>query len=111
MAATDRATDSPLPPLAGTRQRRHSLCSMTEEQYCGSRQQDAGNTSIDGDIFQAVLSRRFDQPRIRTACLTAYRVLRTTNPSPVHGVSVHRTETEIMCSSPETLVTSAGRAC
>ena len=57
---------------------------------------------VDGDIFQAVQSRRFvsDYPG---SLLNAYRVLRTTNPSP-YMVYLHIDADEIISTSPETLV-------
>ena len=57
---------------------------------------------FDGDIFQAVQSRQFSSP-YADSLLSAYRVLRTTNPSP-YMVFLSIDGDEIMCSSPETLV-------
>ena len=57
---------------------------------------------FDGDIFQAVQSRQFSSP-YADSLLSAYRVLRTTNPSP-YMVFLSVDGDEIMCSSPETLV-------
>lgn len=57
---------------------------------------------FDGDIFQAVQSRQFQSP-YDGSLLNAYRVLRTTNPSP-YMVYLSIDGDEIMCSSPETLV-------
>jgi anthranilate synthase component 1 len=56
----------------------------------------------DGDIFQAVQSRPFSSS-YRGSLLSAYRVLRTTNPSP-YMVFMSIDDDEIICSSPETLV-------
>lgn len=56
----------------------------------------------DGDIFQAVLSRRFSAS-MKGSLINAYRVLRTTNPSP-YMVYLKLDDLELMCSSPETLV-------
>ena len=55
-----------------------------------------------GDIFQAVISRQFTSP-YQGSLLDAYRVLRTTNPSP-YMVYLHIDKEEIMSTSPETLV-------
>lgn len=55
-----------------------------------------------GDIFQAVLSRQFQRPAAGSL-LNPYRILRTTNPSP-YMVYFHTEETELMSTSPETLV-------
>lgn len=56
----------------------------------------------DGDIFQAVQSRQFTAP-YHESLINAYRVLRTTNPSP-YMVFLSIDDDEIICSSPETLV-------
>ena len=47
----------------------------------GRRLRRRRSTIVDGDIFQAVISRRFESP-FTGSLLDAYRVLRTTNPSP-----------------------------
>ncbi len=57
---------------------------------------------FDGDIFQAVISRRFEAG-FEGSLLNPYRVLRTTNPSP-YMVYMKMDDVEIMCSSPETLI-------
>ncbi len=69
---------------------------------------------VDGEVFQVVLSQRFDLDCPSDA-LDVYRVLRTTNPSPY--MYLYRTEDEhgrplaVVGSSPEALVkVSAGRA-
>lgn len=56
----------------------------------------------DGDIFQAVISRRFEAD-YKGSLINAYRVLRTTNPSP-YMVYLNIDDNEIMSTSPETLV-------
>lgn len=56
----------------------------------------------EGDIFQAVLSNRFKAP-FTGNLMQVYRVLRTSNPSP-YMVYMNVGNTEIACSSPETLV-------
>ncbi len=79
----------------------HFTCNVTKEEYC-----DIVNKTkqyiVDGDIFQAVLSRRFETP-YTDSLLDAYRVLRTTNPSP-YMVYLHRDDIELISTSPETLV-------
>lgn len=57
---------------------------------------------IDGDIFQAVISRRFET-EYEEDLINAYRVLRTTNPSP-YMVFLKSDDMELICSSPETMV-------
>lgn len=76
-------------------------CNVTKEDYCHMVER-AKEYIVNGDIFQAVLSRRFtsDYP---DSLLNAYRVLRTTNPSP-YMVYLSTGDMEIMSTSPETLV-------
>ena len=57
---------------------------------------------MDGDIFQAVISRQFSSP-YEGSLINPYRVLRTTNPSP-YMVYMKIDDEEIMSTSPETLV-------
>ena len=57
---------------------------------------------VDGDIFQAVISRRFET-EYKDSLINAYRVLRTTNPSP-YMVFLKNEDIELICSSPETMV-------
>jgi len=76
-------------------------CNVTREEYCAMVEKTK-EYIVDGDIFQAVISRRFESP-YRGSLINAYRVLRTTNPSP-YMVFMKIDDLEIMCSSPETLV-------
>jgi len=64
--------------------------------------QKAKEHILNGDIFQAVLSRRFEA-EYKDSLLNAYRVLRTTNPSP-YMVFIQNEDLQIIGSSPETLV-------
>ena len=57
---------------------------------------------VDGDIFQAVISRRFECD-YKDSLINAYRVLRITNPSP-YMVFMKTDDVELMSTSPETLV-------
>lgn len=76
-------------------------CATEKEEYC--RMVEKTKEYIrDGDIFQAVISRQFKSP-MRQSLLNAYRVLRTTNPSP-YMVYFHTEDEELMSTSPETLV-------
>lgn len=78
------------------------ICNVSKEDYC-IMVEEAKKYIQNGDIFQAVLSRRFESS-FQGSLLNAYRVLRTTNPSP-YMVYLHLDrETEIMSTSPETLV-------
>lgn len=57
---------------------------------------------FDGDIFQCVVSRRFEAD-YKNSLINAYRVLRSTNPSP-YMVYMSIDGDEIISTSPETLV-------
>ncbi|MGC9155031.1 MAG: anthranilate synthase component I family protein [Ferrimicrobium sp.] len=57
-----------------------------------------------GDIFQVVLSRRFDFP-LQTDAISLYRALRVTNPSP-YMYLLQSNEITVVGSSPEALVTA-----
>nr|WP_297171455.1 chorismate-binding protein [uncultured Agathobaculum sp.] len=94
------ADQSLLPPsqVADTPQ---FICNMTEQEYADIVNKTRQHI-FDGDIFQAVQSRRFTSP-YAGSLLPAYRVLRTTNPSP-YMVFLSVDGQEIMCASPETLV-------
>lgn len=76
-------------------------CNVSKEEFCRIVEKTKEHI-VDGDIFQAVISRQFvsDYPG---SLLNAYRMLRTTNPSP-YMVYLHMDDTEIMSTSPETLV-------
>ncbi|MCD8224018.1 MAG: anthranilate synthase component I family protein [Clostridiales bacterium] len=77
------------------------VCSVSREDYCRTVEKTK-EYILDGDIFQAVISRQFTSPYSGNL-LNAYRVLRTTNPSP-YMVYMNIDGDEIMCSSPETLI-------
>ena len=76
-------------------------CNVTKERYCEMVEQ-AKRHNYEGDIFQAVVSRRFET-KYDGSLLNAYRVLRTTNPSP-YMVYLSINGSEIISTSPETLV-------
>lgn len=94
------ADQSPLPRMK-TAEKPQFVCNVSEEEYAGIVEKTR-EYIFDGDIFQAVLSRQFRSP-YQGSLLGAYRVLRTTNPSP-YMVFLSIDDEEIMCSSPETLV-------
>lgn len=81
--------------------RAHFTCNVTKEAYCAMVKKTK-EYIVDGDIFQAVISRRFESP-FAGNLLSAYRVLRTTNPSP-YMVFMRIDGLELMSTSPETLV-------
>ena len=91
---------TPLPPVRAAGKPQFS-CNVTRAEYAEIVNQTR-DYIYDGDIFQAVQSRRFTSP-YAGSLLPAYRVLRTTNPSP-YMVFLSIDGDEIMCSSPETLV-------
>jgi len=76
-------------------------CNTTKEEYCAMVEK-AKEYIRNGDIFQAVVSRRFET-EYRGSLLNAYRVLRTTNPSP-YMVMMQIDDVQVISTSPETLV-------
>jgi anthranilate synthase component 1 len=94
-------TDTHPLPVAPVDRSAMFSCNVSQEQYCALVERTKQYIT-EGDIFQAVISRRFESP-YTGSLLNPYRVLRTTNPSP-YMVYMHLDDLEIMCSSPETLV-------
>lgn len=76
-------------------------CNVTKKEYCDMVEKTK-DYIINGDIFQAVISRRFET-EYKDSLLNAYRVLRTTNPSP-YMVFLHNDDIQLISTSPETLV-------
>ena len=76
-------------------------CNVSKEEYC-KLVEKTKEYIVDGDIFQAVISRQFSSP-YEASLINPYRVLRTTNPSP-YMVYMKIDDEEIMSTSPETLV-------
>ena len=72
-----------------------------KEQYC-KMVEKAKKYIYEGDIFQVVLSNRLDA-EFEGSLLSAYRVLRTTNPSP-YMFYFSSSDMEVAGASPETLV-------
>jgi anthranilate synthase component 1 len=73
-------------------------CNVTKEDYCKmveKTKEYIGN----GDIFQAVISRRFETD-YSDNLLNAYRVLRTTNPSP-YMVFMQNNDVQLISTSPD----------
>ncbi len=75
--------------------------SITKEEYL-SMVEKTKHYIKEGDIFQGVISRRLEAT-YKNSLMNAYRVLRTTNPSP-YMYFIHSGDFEIAGSSPETLV-------
>lgn len=76
-------------------------CNVTKEEYADIVEKTK-EYIYHGDIFQAVLSRRFVSD-YEGSLVNPYRVLRTTNPSP-YMVYMNMGDLEVMSTSPETLV-------
>lgn len=76
-------------------------CNVTKEEYCNMVNKTKEYIK-NGEIFQAVISRRFET-EYRDNLLNAYRVLRTTNPSP-YMVFMENGDVQLISTSPETLV-------
>lgn len=76
-------------------------CNVTKEEYC-TMVEKTKEYIRNGDIFQGVISRRFET-EYKDSLINAYRVLRTTNPSP-YMVFIQNDETQLISTSPETLV-------
>ncbi|HWT74430.1 MAG TPA: anthranilate synthase component I [Mobilitalea sp.] len=76
-------------------------CNVSKEEYCRMVEKTK-EYIVNGDIFQAVISRRFET-EYKDNLLNAYRVLRTTNPSP-YMVFMQNDDVQLISTSPETLV-------
>lgn len=92
--------DSPLPKSAADKDPVF-CCNLSKEEYC--RMVERTKEYIrEGDIFQGVISRRFEA-QYQGSLLNAYRVLRTTNPSP-YMYFIQSGDLQIAGTSPETMV-------
>ena len=76
-------------------------CNTSEEKYCEMVERTKKYIK-EGDIFQGVISRRFEA-EYSGSLLNTYRVLRTTNPSP-YMYFIQSGDVQIAGSSPETMV-------
>lgn len=76
-------------------------CNLLKEEYCRMVER-MKEYIVDGDIFQAVPARRF-AAEYRRELLDAYRVLRTSNPSP-YMFFAKMEDLEYMGTSPESLI-------
>lgn len=97
--------NTPLKKLK-TKSRPQFKSNMTKDEYCEIVEKTKRFIK-DGDIFQAVISRRFET-EYSDSLLNAYRILRTTNTSP-YMVFIKCDDTEIISASPETLVKLQGK--
>lgn len=92
---------APVPEIPLSSSKIDFTCNVTKEEYCRLIE-CTRKYIVDGDIFQAVISRQFTSP-YEGSLINPYRVLRTTNPSP-YMVYFSIDGEEIMSTSPETLV-------
>lgn len=76
-------------------------CNTSKEKYCEMVERTK-HYIREGDIFQGVISRRFEA-EYHGSLLNAYRVLRTTNPSP-YMYFICCDDVEIAGTSPETMI-------
>jgi anthranilate synthase component 1 len=76
-------------------------CNVLKEEYLRMVEKTK-KYIVNGDIFQAVISRRFET-EYKDSLLNAYRVLRTTNPSP-YMVFMQDDDVQLISTSPETLI-------
>ena len=91
---------SPLPKSI-VRQTPEFRCNVTKEEYC-KMVEKTKQYIYEGDIFQAVISRKFEAV-YEESLLNTYRVMRTINPSP-YMYYIESKDTQIAGVSPETLV-------
>ncbi len=91
---------SPLPKLESDKNVEFTS-NFTKEEFC-KMVEKTKEYIYNGDIFQCVVSRRFEA-EYHGSLINAYRVLRTTNPSP-YMVYMSIDGDEIISTSPETLV-------
>mgnify|MGYP000365305891 CR=1 FL=1 len=94
-------TRQALPEISETRSRPAFICNVSKDEFCAMVEK-AKKYITEGDIFQVVLSRRFET-EYNDSLLNAYRVLRTTNPSP-YMVFLQKDDIQVISTSPETLV-------
>lgn len=76
-------------------------CNLSKEEYCDMVEKTK-HYIREGDIFQGVISRRFEAT-YKGSLINTYRVLRTTNPSP-YMYFIGCDDVEIAGTSPETMV-------
>ena len=76
-------------------------CNTSKEEYCTMVERTKYYIK-EGDIFQGVISRRFEAD-YHSSLLNTYRVLRTTNPSP-YMYFIQCVDLQIAGTSPETMV-------
>lgn len=93
--------DPTVPDLEDTDEDPEFTSNFSKEDFCRMVER-MKEYIVDGDIFQVVPSRRFEAD-YHSSLLNAYRVLRSTNPSP-YMFYMKRKDLEYAGTSPETLV-------
>lgn len=91
---------SPLPETV-VQENVEFTCNVSKEEYC-EMVEKTKHYIREGDIFQGVISRRFVAD-YNSSLINAYRVLRTTNPSP-YMYFMQSEDLQIAGASPETMV-------
>ena len=91
---------SPLPEATAT-DNVEFKCNLSKEEYCKMVERTIESIR-EGDIFQGVISRRFEAD-YSDSLLNTYRVLRTTNPSP-YMYFIQSDDVQIAGASPETMI-------
>lgn len=89
------------PPREKTPENPVFACNMSKEEYCRMVEETKRHI-FEGDIFQGVVSRKFTA-EYDGSLINAYRVLRTTNPSP-YMYFIQSGDLQIAGTSPETMV-------
>jgi anthranilate synthase component 1 len=94
-------TDQTPLPISEARSVPCFVCNTSKEEFCDmvSRTKEYIR---EGEIYQAIISRRYET-EYSDSLLNAYRVLRTTNPSP-YMVFLQNHDIQLISTSPETLV-------
>lgn len=91
---------SPL-PIKNVDENVEFKCNVSQEEYCEMIEKTK-HYIREGDIFQGVISRKFEAD-YKSSLMNAYRVLRTTNPSP-YMYFIQAEDLQIAGTSPETMV-------
>ncbi len=88
-------------PESKTEETIEFTCNVSRDEYC-KMVEKTKNYIREGDIFQGVISRRFEAD-YKGSLMNAYRVLRTTNPSP-YMYFIQSEDMQIAGASPETMI-------
>lgn len=94
------ADQTPL-PISEARSVPCFVCNTSKKEFCDMVSRTKEYIG-EGEIYQAIISRRYET-EYSDSLLNAYRVLRTTNPSP-YMVFLQNHDIQLISTSPETLV-------